>query len=78
MGRFPGSEFHCDHCGEHVNSKRCKCCNTCGNSGFSGHGTGYDDVCSDCGGQSAIPAGPSDCDLEQVQEPAEPLGVTRG
>ena len=28
-------------------------CEKCGDSGFSGHGTGYDDVCSECGGQSA-------------------------
>ena len=29
-------------------------CPTCGNSGFSGYGTGYDAVCGDCGGQSAM------------------------
>lgn len=25
-------------------------CPACGGGGFTGHGTGYDDVCSDCGG----------------------------
>lgn len=25
-------------------------CEMCGGSGFSGRGTGYDDVCSECGG----------------------------
>lgn len=29
-------------------------CPTCGNSGFPGYGTGYDAVCGDCGGQSAM------------------------
>ncbi len=29
-------------------------CPTCGNSGSSGYGSGYDAVCSDCGGQSAM------------------------
>ena len=28
-------------------------CEICNDSGFSGYGTGYDAVCSDCGGQSA-------------------------
>jgi len=28
-------------------------CKTCFGSGFSGYGTGYDDVCSNCGGQKA-------------------------
>lgn len=28
-------------------------CKQCGNSGFSGRGSGYGDVCSECGGQSA-------------------------
>lgn len=28
-------------------------CPTCNDSGFSGYGSGYDAVCSDCGGQSA-------------------------
>lgn len=76
MGRFPGAEFHCDHCGEHVNSSRCKCCNTCGNSGFRGPGTGYDDVCSDCGGQSAS-YDPRNEDREQIQVPPEPTGEKR-
>lgn len=26
-------------------------CPVCEGSGFSGYGTGYDDVCSECGGQ---------------------------
>ena len=26
-------------------------CAACGGSGFSGRGTGYDDVCAECGGQ---------------------------
>jgi hypothetical protein len=30
-------------------------CPVCGGSGFSGHGTGYDDVCSECGGQRYLP-----------------------
>lgn len=29
-------------------------CKTCHDTGFSGYGTGYGDVCSDCGGQSAM------------------------
>jgi hypothetical protein len=29
-------------------------CQVCGGSGFSGVGTGYDDVCSECGGQGRI------------------------
>lgn len=28
-------------------------CKICFGSGFSGYGTGYDDVCSNCGGQRA-------------------------
>jgi membrane protease subunit (stomatin/prohibitin family) len=28
-------------------------CSTCGNTGFATPGTGYGDVCPDCGGQSA-------------------------
>ena len=28
-------------------------CKICHGSGFSGYGTGYDDVCSNCGGQRA-------------------------
>jgi len=28
-------------------------CPRCGGGGFSGPGTGYDDVCGECGGQSA-------------------------
>lgn len=34
-------------------------CERCGGSGFSGYGTGYDDVCSTCGGTKYVP-------LEQV------------
>jgi hypothetical protein len=30
-------------------------CATCGGSGFSGRGTGYDDVCSECGGCKFLP-----------------------
>jgi hypothetical protein len=30
-------------------------CRVCGGSGFSGRGTGYDDVCSECGGQRLMP-----------------------
>lgn len=32
-------------------------CARCGDSGFSGWGTGYDAVCSECGGQSASMSG---------------------
>ncbi len=32
-------------------------CATCNDSGFSGYGSGYDAVCSDCGGQSASRGG---------------------
>ena len=32
-------------------------CPTCNNSGFNGYGSGYDAVCSDCGGQSAYSGG---------------------
>lgn len=30
-------------------------CTRCGGSGFSGRGTGYDDVCGECGGLKYIP-----------------------
>lgn len=30
-------------------------CETCGGSGFSGRGTGYDDVCGQCGGLKYFP-----------------------
>jgi hypothetical protein len=30
-------------------------CRKCGGGGFSGYGTGYDDVCSDCGGCGETP-----------------------
>jgi hypothetical protein len=30
-------------------------CPSCGGSGFSGYGSGYGDVCSECGGQKQIP-----------------------
>lgn len=30
-------------------------CGTCGGSGFSGRGTGYDDVCGECGGLKYFP-----------------------
>lgn len=29
-------------------------CQKCNDSGFCGHGQGYDDVCSECGGQAAV------------------------
>lgn len=32
-------------------------CPGCKNSGFSGYGTGYDDVCGECGGQSVYGGG---------------------
>lgn len=41
-------------------------CPKCGGSGFSGYGTGYDDVCGECGGtqylplDKIIPTGPDD------------------
>lgn len=31
-------------------------CKVCGGSGFSGRGTGYDDVCGECGGLKSLPA----------------------
>lgn len=31
-------------------------CDRCGGSGFSGRGTGYDDVCGHCGGTKRLPA----------------------
>lgn len=31
-------------------------CGTCGDTGFSGYGTGYGDVCPDCGGHSVLVA----------------------
>lgn len=34
-------------------------CAQCGGSGFNGRGTGYDDVCSECGGQRYMPVGQS-------------------
>ncbi|MFY0516519.1 hypothetical protein ACOMCU_01620 [Lysinibacillus sp. UGB7] len=30
-------------------------CKTCGGSGFSGHGSGYDSVCDNCGGKGEHP-----------------------
>jgi hypothetical protein len=30
-------------------------CKTCGGSGFSGRGSGYDDVCGECGGLKYFP-----------------------
>lgn len=30
-------------------------CPRCGGSGFEGRGTGYGDVCSECGGQRQLP-----------------------
>lgn len=30
-------------------------CHVCGGTGFSGRGTGYDDVCSECGGLQYFP-----------------------
>jgi hypothetical protein len=36
-----------------IRSKKEPLCKACGDSGFSGYGTGYGDVCSECGGQSA-------------------------
>jgi hypothetical protein len=33
-------------------------CAVCGGSGFSGRGTGYDDVCGECGGQRSARRGP--------------------
>lgn len=30
-------------------------CTVCGGSGFSGRGTGYDDVCGECGGLKYFP-----------------------
>lgn len=30
-------------------------CEQCHGSGFSGHGTGYGDVCGECGGQKYFP-----------------------
>lgn len=34
---------------------RLKECSRCGGSGFSGRGTGYGDVCAECGGQKYLP-----------------------
>ena len=31
-------------------------CPRCGGSGFDGRGTGYDDVCRECGGLRQMPA----------------------
>jgi hypothetical protein len=36
-------------------------CPVCGGSGFSGRGTGYDDVCSECGGQRMLPRPAATC-----------------
>ena len=35
-------------------------CHTCGGSGFSGHGTGYGDVCPTCGGLKVELVDPND------------------
>jgi hypothetical protein len=42
-------------------------CGACGGSGFTGHGTGYGDVCGECGGQSAHVRPP-----EEVLPPKKP------
>jgi len=36
-------------------------CQRCGGSGFSGRGTGYDDVCSECGGLRELPVPSAQC-----------------
>lgn len=41
-------------------SKREQACPVCLGSGFTGHGTGYGDVCSHCGGQRIFPITKSD------------------
>ncbi len=33
-------------------------CEVCGGSGFSGYGSGYDPVCSNCGGSKQLPKKP--------------------
>lgn len=56
--RTAGPEW-CDHCrtkrarkDTYVLRRISTTCDTCGDSGFTGPETGYDGVCSDCGGQS--------------------------
>lgn len=46
----------CDPCDEDCpNHPGWEDCKTCGGSGFSGRGTGYDDVCGECGGLKRFP-----------------------
>jgi hypothetical protein len=50
-------------------------CPKCGGSGFSGRGSGYDDVCDECGGCKEVPASwrsPAVKGIEAINEP-EPL-----
>lgn len=49
-GRFylrEAQRLHADCCGID--------CPACAGGGFTGRGTGYDDVCSECGGQCKMP-----------------------
>lgn len=41
-------------------------CVKCGGSGFSGYGTGYDDVCPDCGGTGYNPVHKLDREQEDL------------
>jgi hypothetical protein len=41
--------------GEWNNPPGTEPCKVCGGSGFSGRGTGYDDVCGECGGLKCLP-----------------------
>ena len=45
-------------------------CPQCRGSGFAGRGTGYDDVCPECGGLKFMPIGA--LELDRVPWPKEP------
>lgn len=50
MTSKPGNPIpYCEACEENLEP-----CPRCGGSGFSGHGTGHDDVCDECGGQKFL------------------------
>ena len=53
-----GQRDPCDEdCPNHPGWEDCK---TCGGSGFSERGTGYDDVCGECGGLKRFPVSQDD------------------
>lgn len=64
-----GESLRCEKC---RGSGKGPDCQRCGGGGFSGRGTGYDDVCYECGGRGAI--GP--CDACDGSGPAQGASLT--